>query len=236
MTSEFDQYSNSYQDKVQKSIDFIGQDHDYFVRAKARRLTDVARRRIGDPKQLNVLDVGCGVGLTDSHLIGEFGDVYGADVSQETIKVAAQANPAVTYRAYDGNELPFSDDHFDVTFAVGVIHHVPPSSWSDLVKEMARVTSPRGLLIIFEHNPFNPLTRLAVRRCEFDSDVVLLSKRKTERLLLTSGLSVVEDAYILFLPWALPFSNQVETLLRRAPIGAQYFVAAGKGAAGPLRS
>ena len=39
---------------------------------------------------------------------------------------------------------------------------------------MRRVVRPGGLLCIIEHNPFNPLTRLAVVRCEFDRDAVLL--------------------------------------------------------------
>ncbi len=61
----------SYRDAVQQSIDFIGQNHEFFVTLKARRLLDVVGRRVGDPRQARVLDVGCGIGATDRHLVQE---------------------------------------------------------------------------------------------------------------------------------------------------------------------
>ena len=42
------------------------------------------------------------------------------------------------------------------------------------VADMVRVTRPGGLVCVIEHNPLNPLTRLAVNRCPFDADAVLL--------------------------------------------------------------
>jgi 2-polyprenyl-3-methyl-5-hydroxy-6-metoxy-1,4-benzoquinol methylase len=233
--TDFDRYSDSYRDQVQRSISFIGQDHDYFVRSKARHLVDLVRDRIGDPKELAVLDVGCGVGLTDTYLVSEFDRVCGADISEQTIEVASRRNPAATYRAYDGGSLPFSDGSFDVTFAIGVLHHVPRTSRSHLVAEMKRLTSPEGLVVVFEHNPFNFLTRRAVSRCEFDEGVVLLSRKKVRELFVANGLAVADEAYIIFFPWEFPLSKRAEALFRRVPLGAQYLVAGLKPSDGSPR-
>jgi ubiquinone/menaquinone biosynthesis C-methylase UbiE len=228
VSADFDRFSGNYRDETQRSIDFIGQEHDFFVQTKVRHLLRVATRRVGDPKGLKVLDVGCGVGLTDIHLVGHVAGVFGTDISKESIEVAATRVPAATYLAYDGKALPFPDDSFDITFAIGVVHHASPQEWGDLVREMQRVTRSNGLVVVFEHNPYNPLTRKAVRACAFDEGVELLSKTTTTRLMRTSGLDVVDDAYIVFFPWSFPGADRLESLLRWLPLGAQYFVAGRK--------
>ena len=78
---------------------------------------------------------------------------------------------------------------------------------------------------MFEHNPVNPLTRLAVSRCEFDEGVELLSRRSTTRLLSESGLVDLEGAYIVFFPSERRPLPTIERWIRRAPLGAQYYVA-----------
>jgi SAM-dependent methyltransferase len=225
---DFDRYTDDYQKQVERSIAFIGQNHEYFVRNKVRHLLDVTRRRVGKPNDLHILDVGCGIGLTDRYLLPEFAGVAGTDISEDSIRVARLNAPQATYRAYDGSRLPYEDDEFDISLAIGVLHHVPPKEWPRFIREMARVTSTSGLVLIFEHNPYNPLTRLAVLRCEFDEGIVMLPKRTTRRLFEDASLTVKEDAYILVLPWDMPFGNRLEAALKRIPLGAQYFVAGAK--------
>jgi hypothetical protein len=52
---------------------------------------------------------------------------------------------------------------------------------------MARVTRPGGLICIIEHNALNLLTRLAVNRCPFDADAVLLRSGQSQELLRGAG-------------------------------------------------
>jgi SAM-dependent methyltransferase len=225
MHPDFDRYSDDYRGHVQRSIGFLGQDHDFFVRHKVGHLLRLTRRWIGAPEDLTILDVGCGIGLTDRYLTSEFAQVHGVDVSPASLAVAEEAHPSVKYQTYDGRELPFGDDAIDVTFAIGVLHHVPVSERSHFIREMGRVTAPGGLAVVIEHNPYNPLTRVAVDRCDFDEGVILPSKRFTTGLFLASGLRLIEDPFVLFLPWAFPGSDRLEAGLRWLPLGAQYVVA-----------
>lgn len=232
MTPDFSAYSGRYREEMERSIGFIGQDVDFFAAVKAGRLIDLARRRLGDPATLAALDVGCGVGLTDRHLTQSFARVVGVDIAQGMIDEAARANPSAQYLLYDGRHLPFADGAIDLAFAISVFHHVPHPLRPNLVREMARVVRPNGLVVIIEHNPLNPLTRRAVAHCAWDEDAVLLGRRETRLLFESARLDLIEQRYIVFFPFFARQLTPVERALGWLPLGAQHYVAA-RRSAGP---
>jgi SAM-dependent methyltransferase len=218
--AEFDRFDQTYEAELDDAISFAGREHEFYVEAKARRLLELARRRLGD-RPLRLIDVGCGVGLTDRHLLPHVASLAGVDVSPGMIARAREANADAEYEVYDGARLPFDDAAFDVSFAVCVLHHVDPPDRRPLVEEMARVTRPDGLVAVFEHNPLNPLTRRVVRNCAFDEDVVLIGEAELVRLFRAGGVHVTDREYLLFFPWR---ADALERRLTRLPLGAQYVV------------
>lgn len=220
----FEQLKDRYASEVQKSISFVGKDLDFFTQVKVRNLLSLASRLLGDTSMLRVLDVGCGVGLTDRYLVSEFGELSGVDIAPGVIEKARDSVPLGHYQTYDGKNLLFADGTFDLVFAICVLHHVPPSEWPSFLNEMARVVKPGGLMAIFEHNPFNPLTRLAVFRCPCDRDAKLLRLGKTRKLLRLAGLRIVEANYILSVPFSGTVGRCIDAGLRKLPWGAQYYV------------
>lgn len=226
MTRKFDAYDETYRDEVEKSIAFAGVGLDVFTEAKAHALLRLIRERLGDPRDVRALDVGCGPGETDRYLAPEVGELHGVDVSAGVVERARAVNPGVAYRTYDGERLPYDDDEFDLAFAICVVHHVRPDRWPSFADELVRVVRPGGVVSVIEHNPLNPLTRLAVARCAFDDDAVLLHAGTTRRLLAGAGATDVDVRYILFHPFRNAALRAAESPLRRVPLGAQY-VAAG---------
>jgi SAM-dependent methyltransferase len=225
MKPAFDEYGESYDEVMKKSIGFMGRNHDYYTQAKATCILDVLRRKFGDTKKLQVLDVGCGVGKTDGFLFFDFGKLSGVDVSSASIERAQRENPMVHYEVYDGQALPFADETFDAAFLICVLHHVVPIERAALLKEVRRILKPGGVLLIFEHNPFNPLTQLAVARCEFDRDAQLLSMRVAANTVREAGFSLLDSQYILYFPFKSGVLRGTDFLRRNIPLGAQYFVA-----------
>ena len=222
----FDRFGSDYERAVEQAVAFAGQPHDVYIRAKAHKLLALARRHLrGDPR--TVLDVGCGIGLLDRHLVGHVRSLHGVDPSEAMIERAREAVPVADYAVADGRTLPFDGGRFDLTFAICVLHHVADATDRlQLLREMARVTRAGGLVVVFEHNPLNPLTRRVVRSCAFDEGVELLARREVRALLQQVGLEPTDAEYILFFPWRTRLVEALERRLAPVPLGAQYVVAA----------
>lgn len=222
MSAAFDQYRTSYASVVQDSISFSGLKHDFFVRAKIDLLADIVSKHFGPDARPALLDIGCGVGIMHDLLRPIVGKLSGTDLSGEALDRARIEHPGVDYRHQSPDGLPWSPAEVDVTLAVCVMHHVPPVERDGLVAEMRRVTRPGGLVILIEHNPWNPLTRLAVARCPFDHDAVLLDAGEGRALLKRGGLTAVDSRHFLLLPIAHKVARTIERLTEALPLGAQY--------------
>lgn len=217
----FDRYASNYQAEIDRAIAFGGRPHDRYVEAKARRLLALAESRVGS--LVTALDVGCGSGLTMRHLVGHVADLHGVDLSEGMLSQARNRVPEASFALYAGDRLPYLDNAFDLSYTVCVLHHVDPDRRRALLAEMARVTRPDGLVAVFEHNPWNPLTRRVVRSISFDAGAQLLTRREVSVGLVRAGLSVVAAEYLLFTPWRA--LDRFERRLRWLPAGAQHLVA-----------
>lgn len=225
---QFDRTADDYSRRVEAAVSFAGREHGFFLDAKVALLDQTIARHFGPAAEPSVLDLGCGVGEISRRLDRAGRRLLGVDVALGALRRARQALPGRPFARFDGHRLPLLDDGFDLVLAVCVAHHVRPPAWPGFFAEMARVVRPGGLAVVFEHNPLNPLTRLAVSRCEFDADAVLLGARTVSELLAGAGLAVRERGYLLIFPWAGAPWRWLEGRLRAVPLGAQYFVAAEK--------
>lgn len=216
--AEFDKHSHNYKDQVNDSVNFSGLTVDFFTQGKA----DFFNHLLKDKKAHSVLDIGCGIGELHPYLAQKGRTITGVDVSSESIKIAQASNKDNIYSVYDGKTLPFADNAFDAVLTVCVMHHVPPRQWQDFIQEMIRVTKKGGKIGVFEHNPFNPLTRLAVNRCPFDKDAVLLRAKQVEKMFLKTNQIKPVTNYIFFTPFKNSMFKKLDSLLSWLPLGAQY--------------
>ncbi len=94
-----------------------------------------------------VLDAGCGVAY-GSTMLAEAGarSVVGVDLAEDVLEtVRARVPPSVRLETADLRDLPFEDDFFDLVVCFEVIEHI--TDQQDVVRELARVLSPEGLLL-----------------------------------------------------------------------------------------
>ena len=232
---EFDQHKETYRSDIDKAVAFSGQSHDFFTRVKAEYLIDLLRvlekdrnTRSPDALPLEVLDVGCGHGHIHPYLIQSAMrmKLSAIDVAATVVEEARLMNPTVDYRSYEGDRLPYDDSSFDAAYTIAVMHHVPPPQWPAFLKEMRRVVRPGGLIVIFEHNPINPLTQWIVRTCPIDDNAVLLGSRRLWKLVAQTHFTEIESRYILFTPLDGPRYRAFDKMIGWLPLGAQYYVSA----------
>ena len=219
---DFDEFAKGYEDSVDRSVSFTGRDSAFYARRKVEILEDIVRPGLGSLQGLNLLDVGCGTGTTDRYLAPRVRKLHGVDISEEMLVKAQQNVPQAKFSWYDGEKLPFADETFDVVTAICVLHHVPVSKRFKVVSEMVRVARPGGIVAVFEHNPYNPLTRHAVSTCELDEDAILLSSRETFEILKESADAEPEFRHFLFSPLGGAIGCSLDRHLRNVPLGGQY--------------
>jgi ubiquinone/menaquinone biosynthesis C-methylase UbiE len=221
---DFDPFAKDYRDIHSRNIKISGADSYYFAEMKVKLLRDHE-----DNVQLKVLDVGCGDGATELYMNKYFPswNINAIDISEKSIN-EAQARNIVNcdFRTYDGHQIPFADESFDVVFMAGVLHHIDFSKHKEIVGEIHRVLKKGGRFYLIEHNPLNPATKHLVNTCEFDKNARLLKISYTIKLLVSGGFRICRKNFIIFFPRNGFLSRFIflEKYLYRLPLGGQYYI------------
>tara|TARA_B100001093_G_scaffold96961_1_gene88923 strand:- start:6050 stop:6730 length:681 start_codon:yes stop_codon:yes gene_type:complete len=217
---DFDNYSDEYNQIMQEQHKIFG-DVNYYSEYKA----EIVKNIISDNNNLKILEFGCGVGRNLKYLksIGNNNQIYGYDISEESLIIARKENPEVTIVGTE-KELLSHMEFFDLIFIAGVYHHIEVILRDTITKNLRTLLKSNGKLVIFEHNPYNPITRHLVNTCEFDADAVLLKKQEVIDLFCKKNFSVDTSGYALFIPPRLQKINFIEKYFKWLPLGGQYYV------------
>jgi SAM-dependent methyltransferase len=218
--AKFDAYADDYTRLHANNVAVSGEEPDYFAYYKV----DCLARKGVQPSD-RILDYGCGIGNVTSKLAERFQNLAGYEPSVASAEKAQERVPGAAIH-HDLDALP--DAAFDVAMLSCVLHHVQPPERPAMLERLRSKLRPGGRLFVFEHNPFNPVTRYAVSTCEFDDDAVLLWPWQAKRLLQDTGFERVELDYIVFFPKPLAFLRGLEPKLRWLPAGAQQLIVATK--------
>jgi ubiquinone/menaquinone biosynthesis C-methylase UbiE len=223
--AEFDQFADEYRAMHARNIRASGETPDYFAEYKVR---DVSQYLASLGRTAHtVLDFGAGVGTSIPWFRRYFPQaaITCLDVSERSLEIGSSRFPGeARFVAFDGQRIPAPDGSFDLAFAACVFHHIDHAEHVSLMRELRRVLSPRGLLVIFEHNPLNPLTVAAVNTCPFDRNAKLIRPWALRQTLKDAGFRRPILRFRIFFPGALRALRPMEAGLRWCPAGAQYSV------------
>ncbi len=224
---DFDSYASNYRKVHSENLAFSGADSYYFAENKVLELIKE------EDGERSLLDLGCGDGVTELffYKYRPGWRIDAIDISIKSIEEAKSKNiPNTKFEVYNGDTIPFPDNSFDIVFVAAVLHHIDTSLHHNFLKEAYRVLRPKGRLYVFEHNPFNPVTRYLVNTCPFDKDAKLLNHIYCRKLLEKAGFSISRLKFILFFPRTSFFSGiiKLEKYLGWLPAGGQYYFKAVK--------
>ena len=227
LEAEFDRVAADYEAQHAASIRLSGESTQFFADYKAEVAKAEALRRNCRPAR--VLDFGSGIGASVGPLQRAFPQarITCLDVSAASLELSrGRHSGEVEFLAYDGARLPDELGQVDLVFTACVFHHVPAERHVDLLRQLRARLAPGGMAIVFEHNPWNPLTRHAVSICPFDEDAVLISGPEMQRRMIAAGFTDTALAYRVFFPGALAGLRPLERWLAWLPLGAQYSIVA----------
>ncbi len=103
-----------------------------------------------DPKQMKVLEIGCGAGRVTRALAGVFGEVHAVDVSGEMVARAKNAladrSNAFVYRNNGKDLSVIPGEGYDFAFSTIVFQHIPSREVIySYVREVRRLLRPGAL-------------------------------------------------------------------------------------------
>lgn len=228
--SEFDRFADEYRQLHAGNIRASGESPEFFAEYKVADVARLVRNEHANSPG-RILDFGAGVGGSVPYFRKHFphADITCIDVSRKSLAIGrSRFHGDATFVHFDGRQTLLPDDHFDLVFISCVLHHVPSAAHPDVLRELRRVLKPSGRLIIYEHNPYNPLTVRAVNRCPFDANAVLIRARTLRERVQQAGFPVVDTRYRIFFPGWLRALRPLERWMTWLPMGAQYFVHARK--------
>jgi len=146
--------------------------HRYQTEWHIPQVVDFSRWRDSD-----VLEIGCGLG-TDAINFARRGARYtGVDLTEASIDLVRRRfrfeGLDADLRVADAESLPFADEHFDLVYSHGVLHHTPDTQRA--IDEVHRVLKPggRAMVMLYHKNSYNyrvnimMLRRLGVRMLGF---------------------------------------------------------------------
>ena len=219
--SGFDEFAPNYDSALSEGLSVSGEGKEYFARRRIEWL-DRQLKQIGE-KPLNVMDYGCGTGSSTPYFfeILNVRSVIGVDSSFESIKIAQQTYGCANSQFLQPKDYSPSEE-LDLLFCNGVFHHIPPNERDKAVNFLHRSVRRGGLLGFWENNPWNPGTRLVMKRIPFDRDAITLTALESRQMLRRCGFEILRTDFLFIFPRVLRGLRGIEPFVSRLPVGAQY--------------
>lgn len=211
----FDVYIDNYQKVTQKNLNFFSKSRNFFYECKI----EIIKKKIFFPEK--ILDFGSGIGLGTKLFLKYFpkSKIFAFDVSKKSLNFLKKKNPNINVK----RDAVFKNC-YDLITVFGVFHHIPQRERSKNLKLLFKLLKKNGKIFIFEHNPYNPITRYIVNNCPYDKGVKLIYLNEFIELSQKNNYQIIDKGYCLIFPEFLGFLRKFENLVKWLPFGGQYYL------------
>jgi ubiquinone/menaquinone biosynthesis C-methylase UbiE len=224
MSLSFDDLACSYDEELKDSLGKFGaRNINIFAEYKIKLIKS---KLFNAPS--NILEFGCGTGRNNLFMKKWFPEsrIYGCDISEKSLEIAGKTNPSVQYKKITNTDDLFRiyKVSFDCIFISNVLHHIPFQEHKVWIDALYKILSNGGNIFIFEHNPYNPITKYIFNTSEIDKGATMLSPSYCFSLLQNANFTKIKREYTLFSLWRNNLFESFEQMLYWLPLGAQYYI------------
>jgi SAM-dependent methyltransferase len=219
----FDAFADDYDRALNRGLSLTGETKEFFAEGRMRWLS--RRLHLLGLKPRRALDFGCGTGTATPLFFAHLGiqSPVGTDPSRKSIAVAERTY-VKEHRAWFApvGEEPVAE--IDLAYCNGVFHHIAPEQREEAIRRIYRSLRRGGVFALWENNPWNPGTRLSMRRVPFDRDAILVWPGQARQLVKEGGFTVLLTDFLFIFPRFLNVLRPLEPVLCKLPLGGQYMV------------
>lgn len=121
-----------------------------------KRFRQLAIQNLKIEIDTEVLDLCCGAGQTTQFLVQKSDRVTGLDISPVALTRAKKNVPQANYVEALAQDIPFSDNQFDLVHTSAALHEMTPQELEQIFKEVYRILKPGGIFTFVDfHQPNN---------------------------------------------------------------------------------
>ncbi len=176
---------------------FINKDKPPFANYSSD-LLDGAKKYLKNVAGKKILEIGCGNGELSVWFAKNGAEVYGVDISDESIKIAERRSAEnntqnnTHFYACPAEQTSFEDNFFDIVFINVSLHHLEIDI---ALKEFKRVLKIRGIFVAIEPLAFSTMIQNFRTSKFFIKLYPIRQETSTERILMINDLKLISTFF-----------------------------------------
>lgn len=178
------------------------------------KILKILGREKPDTRQLNVADIGCGVGVQSLAWARLGQRVFGLDIDKSLVEMTRKrtidAGYTVSLCVGSAMKIPLPDESVDVCIAESLLEHV--AQWQACLDEFARILRGGGIIFLTTTNRLSPIQHEF--NLPFYSWYPASIKRYCERLAITTRPGLANYTDCPAVNWFTPFMLQKALISR----------------------
>lgn len=160
-------------------------------------------------------DLGCGPGHVAAYLHSQGADIFGIDLSPGMVEQARAKFPGLTFEQGDMRGLKLDDGALGGIIALYSIIHIPREDVTDVLRELRRVLTPGGKLLLGFHQGEQVLRVEELWGKEVNLDFTFFTPAEMKANLAEAGFAIIEVIE------RAPYAAEIEYQSQRAYVVAE---------------
>jgi len=150
------------------------------------------------PKEPTILDLGCGTGPESKRLQSLGAKVTGIDISQESIRIARDRNPDISFIIGNFTTIDESIGQFDGVFAAASLIHIAQEEITRVLERIITILKRNGTLcIIIRDGHGKTVMYSIIDNKKYERTIYFYTREEVSQYCKSIGLEFIRESQIV---------------------------------------